>query len=1021
MAVAADSAADSLPRSHSRKSPISSSPTNKSFVLTGQQEHYLKKELISLELERELALLSAPDALRKFGAPFRSVDQTAVIQQKSRSKFFRSNNVTVQLPLSVEIKPGDSDFPILRHVFVDHVRNFPFLEKTKETEFWQDKVQTFWESFATKRISSTQDRTEETKRKRLAFKVQKLVELMMSSGIRTTSGLERGVTIHDSDSAYKQTDEDKLNFMVDNASDGHPINGFDVNIVGVKVVSDKKRLRHHEHLEFIIRTNQTHSKLEESYVSRKYSDFRDLHQELLHAFPQIELPRVPMKNKNFTTVTYSTHSAPSSIPNIDESASTESTPRSSISHVTSEISVGSSGSSSPPNNSSVFPQLVTKKIVKKFSKSSLTKKMSPSAPSLASSLSSLSTMNGQKDFSRLSLEENDFYENFNNPVKLPGELQRLSLRAFLRSLLAITTIAESDLLRKFLTDRSFHLSDFSSSEVSDINLRKEADNARLEEQYQFFQIATQRARELDQYMKDFKKEIIQRDGLSKFFSEIRQKDKLADLAPQYHKFIEWARIEVAATIYHLFVGQDNASELLAQTKHIHRMMPYAVLKNVIRFSNPVSMMKAVLDLFLAQPFGQKSLLQRILSIVLYEDIKVQAKAIHVVRKKINDDSLGDKIQQFVDAEAKIKDQVIWESETDAVDIIVAISKTDELEPFIEPKVVTNIINSWVSWNIAVEDPSTKITDDIRWFSNLKSLLKLMTRKRDKDMILSLSGERVTIELLKDVFTIFYQPLIKVYKSANVHNSIGDISVFVDDLIKTVEECEEPNLNTDPNFLVQKFIDLCERHQESFYKFVHEVHIHDDGLFMKLMLWIEEILRFLREGPNGTIDMNDLVNEVTLKTSNNFDEIVDRDVLINEVDSLIDWNKQRKLWREKKLRDRLREGDRRAAGENVDDEEIDSEDIDEAEWKATIPQLLRGGDFGLHDDDLDEFAVDQDVMSSDEDEIDEADLLDPIEYERRARARKHRRGGRNSEPLKPVAVEIPKVVEAFMERLRIILS
>ena len=35
----------------------------------------------------------------------------------------------------------DSDLPILRYIFVHHVRNFPFLDQAREKEFWQDKLQ----------------------------------------------------------------------------------------------------------------------------------------------------------------------------------------------------------------------------------------------------------------------------------------------------------------------------------------------------------------------------------------------------------------------------------------------------------------------------------------------------------------------------------------------------------------------------------------------------------------------------------------------------------------------------------------------------------------------------------------------------------------------------------------------------------------------------------------------------------------------------------------------------------------
>lgn len=39
-------------------------------------------------------------------------------------------------------------------------------------------------------------------------------------------------------------------------------------------------------------------------------------------------------------------------------------------------------------------------------------------------------------------------------------------------------------------------------------------------------------------------------------------------------------------------------------------MPYRAVAQVLKLSNPFAMVKGVLDLFLAQPFGGKSLFQR---------------------------------------------------------------------------------------------------------------------------------------------------------------------------------------------------------------------------------------------------------------------------------------------------------------------------------------------------------------------------------------------------------------------------
>lgn len=55
----------------------------------------------------------------------------------------------------------------------------------------------------------------------------------------------------------------------------------------------------------------------------------------------------------------------------------------------------------------------------------------------------------------------------------------------------------------------------------------------------------------------------------------------------------------------------------------------------------------------------------------------------------------------------------------------------------------------------------------------------------------------TSELLKDIVTIFYAPLMQVYKAANIADSLWDLQKFLDDLIRTVERAEECEPVVDP--------------------------------------------------------------------------------------------------------------------------------------------------------------------------------------------------------------------------------
>lgn len=82
-------------------------------------------------------------------------------------------------------------------------------------------------------------------------------------------------------------------------------------------------------------------------------------------------------------------------------------------------------------------------------------------------------------------------------VVLLRENQRISLRAFLRTLLANPQIAATGAMQDFLTRQPMTPSD---ADVEDIARRKAMDEKRVEEQKQFYEIARKRAADLDVYM-----------------------------------------------------------------------------------------------------------------------------------------------------------------------------------------------------------------------------------------------------------------------------------------------------------------------------------------------------------------------------------------------------------------------------------------------------------------------------------------------------------------------------------------
>lgn len=908
-------------------------------VLTGKQEHYLKRELISQQTRWEIRELSHPTALRRFGAPF--------------------------LSDAGEVAPEDSDLPLLRYIFVHFVRNFPFLNQAQEKEFWQDKLQLFLESFANKHISGSEDRLEETKRSKLAIKATKLVELMMVSGIPTASGYEERIRFSEMEVVDRGANADGL---VVNQPEGNAINGWDVNVEGVRTVTEKRHVRKHQHASFLLRVKQKDKP--EIHVARRFGDFVKMHKKLRQELPGKVLPPIPRKNKNSSLFTSADDDDASSMSSIStrEPISATQEPVQESGGFRSYLSSWTGGSSASSH-----------------------KRAASITPSTASPRPSIDSSSG------LAAAATPRSSSPSAGHMLVREDQRVSLRAFLRNFLQNENIAQSKAMTEFLTADPTKLT---SEELDDIARRKEMDERRMEEQRKFFEIASQRAKELDVHMEGFRRTVIEKNGLRNLFGEIKIKNSISELQPEYRKVCEWLRIEIAATLYHLFLAEDNSPELFGQLKRIHGLVPYGTLKQVIRFTNPAAVMKGVLDLFMAQPLGAKSLLQRMFGFAIGDGVKSIQKSIETLTVKVDDNILCAKIRNFTYSSEEEKSAIRRDAEAEQVDLLVKIMQTDEIVPVLSSEQIGQTFNAYVAWDNAVEHVDESMRQGAELFARLKQLLKLYTRKRDKEMMLEMIEEPTTLYLFRDLFTIFYEPLVRVYKSANVYNSVTDFARFIDDAIQTIERAQRQDVSADPNQTVQSFIDLCARHEEDLYKFVHEVHLHDNGLFDKLMNWIENILDFLRNGPaGGKLDMNALfLGALDMK-------LVDSDKVVREINSLIRWQMARKKWHQDKTRQKM------ASGGDVNTSNG---------GMGGLASTFKPGDFGLNAMDLQDLDMaDDDDTESESDEDDDAD---PIEAERKRRGRQRDLLKRSAgEPVKPVIEELPKMSEQFTAMLRMVLA
>ena len=192
--------------------------------------------------------------------------------------------------------------------------------------------------------------------------------------------------------------------------------------------------------------------------------------------------------------------------------------------------------------------------------------------------------------------------------------------------------------------------------------------------------------------------------------------------------------------------------------------------------------------------------------------------------------------------------------------------------------------------------------------------------------------------------------------------------------------------------------------------MHEVHVHDNGLFGQLMGWLEGILEFLRHGPKGgKLDMNALFQGAVDMHK------IDKEAAIAEIDELIKWQEERKKWHQDKTRQKM-------AASSSPSMLPPSSASNPSSTNQELPSTsaFKSSDFGLNESDLAEMQSSSPFST--DDSTDDSDDKDPIASERKRRRRKQNHLRRTAgEPVKPDVRVLGDLREGFLAMLMVVLD
>ncbi|KAI9295542.1 hypothetical protein K502DRAFT_324276 [Neoconidiobolus thromboides FSU 785] len=449
------------------------------------------------------------------------------------------------------------------------------------------------------------------------------------------------------------------------------------------------------------------------------------------------------------------------------------------------------------------------------------------------------------------------------------ENDRLTLRSVLRRLLSDQEIASHLEVYKFLNENQQELT---NEDIEDISQRKIHMLNLAEDRKKYASYIKEKAKDYTKLWQECKSELLKPGGLDEFESILRNTSEMQQLPAHYKGAFEWGKLNLASFLYTFFCTTDDSARFYQALCSTHKLLPYRTISTILKYTNPTSIVKGIIDLLLAQPFGSNSLLQRILTASLMDQAKDTQKEIENIEKKVNDEAICNKIKNFVYSPNKRSSNSKFEEEMSEFDRINLIINDFDIEPELTADSIINYSKAkqWMEQYINDENPQVLsdqngnlIYQEYYFLEALNQLFILYTRKRDSEAISNLMFQGVTGELMKDLLAIFYGPLAQVYKDANVSDFIMKTSLFVDDLIEVIKKVQtgEIDKNLEAGQL-QLFIKLIERHEQEFYHFIHSIYSNNsNGLFKNILSWAEKILNSIRNGiVEKEINLQQIVDE-----------------------------------------------------------------------------------------------------------------------------------------------------------------
>ncbi|KAH8885402.1 hypothetical protein GQ53DRAFT_354439 [Thozetella sp. PMI_491] len=344
-------------------------------------------------------------------------------------------------------------------------------------------------------------------------------------------------------------------------------------------------------------------------------------------------------------------------------------------------------------------------------------------------------------------------------------------------------------------------------------------------------------------------ELVYGSLVDELFDYAAEKGSLEEHSPAVQLAVDYIIIHMATFMHHMLVLSPEGPYLLKLMENVHRLVPYAMVKQTLRIGNAATMLNGILKLFLAKmSVGAVSnwlgitekaddgmnLLQRIISLVLSWDSSEFRKAADKIERAKGGPSKAHlaSLKRFVDQPREDHEAARKRSMEKKISIVAAILGEDA-----DPDLLSSL-------------SAEQHTQCLEYYSAQLSI-------RDRDQItkaLCAQNPDIFTQIVRDLAACF-EPMIRtIHERVDLRDPLTAAESFLNDLILTSKSQKpaasyslwrraETKGTAAPS--VEDFVNLIRRNRQFVYDWLHQLAEKCPETAGEFRTWAKEVIRMFQ--------------------------------------------------------------------------------------------------------------------------------------------------------------------------------